>query len=454
MRTSRKIQLQLLAQNTVFAVLLVAAAVLAAYLLRDNKLQWDATLNQRTMLSPPTREVLQKMQGPVAITAYATTQDVVSGDVRAAIREFIAPYQQVKADLTLTFVDPREQPKQTAAANVRSNGEMVIEYGKRAEHLTTLTEQAMANLLMRLARSQERLVMYVDGHGEPKLDGEANFDLGQFGRQLATKGFKVQGLNLTIAPQVPDNVSVLVIAQPRVEMLKGEVDKVLRYLEAGGSLLWMLEQEPLRGLQPLAEALQLQLTPGIAVDPAAARLGIQPTIALSSNYGFHPITENFTQFNTAFPLVRSIGMPAEGARGGWKATVLVEVAQNGWVETGDVERDVRFDQGRDVRGPVPAVVALERQVKDKDQRVVVTGGSSFLSNQFVGLLNNVDLGVNILNWLSEDDNLITIQPRARVDSSFTLTRTSLTLVVIAFLALLPAAFLLAGGMIWWRRRRA
>jgi hypothetical protein len=152
--------------------------------------------------------------------------------------------------------------------------------------------------------------------------------------------------------------------------------------------------------------------------------------------------------------VRSIGTPPEGAGGGWKSSVVVEVAQNGWVETGDVERDVRFDQGRDVRGPVPVVVALERKVKDKDQRVVVTGGSSFLSNQFIGLLNNVDLGTNILNWLSEDENLITIQPRARVDSSLELSRPQLTLIVTLFLALLPVAFLVAGGLIWWRRRRA
>ena len=453
MRTSRKVQLQLLAQNTLFALLLVAAAVLTAYLLRENKLQWDVTLNKRTSLSQAARDVLERIEGPVSITAYATTQDAMSGDVRAAIRDFIGPFQQAKPDLTLTFVDPREQPKQTQAANVRSNGEMVIEYGQRTEHLTTLTEQAMANLLMRLARSQERVIMYVDGHGQPKLEGSANFDLGEFGRQLGTKGFKVQGLNLTIAPQVPDNASVLVLTHPRVEMLKGEVDKIVRYVEGGGSLLWLIEQEPLRGLQPLAELLKLQLTPGMAVDPAAARMGIQPTIALSSNYGFHPITENFTQFNTAFPLVRAIGTPPEGG-GGWKSTVVVEVAQNGWIETGDVERDVRFDNGRDVRGPVPVVVALERQVKDNTQRVVVAGGSSFLSNQFVGLLNNVDLGTNLLNWLSEDENLITIQPRARVDSSLQLTRTTLTLIVIVFLVLLPAAMLFAGGMIWWRRRRA
>ena len=453
MRTSRKIQLQLLAQNTLFAVLLVAAAVLAAYLLRDNRQQWDVTLNQRTTLSQATRDVLARMQGPVTVTAYASTQDAMGGDVRATIRDFLAPYQRIKPDLALSFVDPREQPKQTQAANVRANGEMVIEYGKRSEHLTTLTEQAMTNLLMRLARSQERLVMYVDGHGEPKLDGGANFDLGEFGRQLGNKGFKVQGLNLAVAPKVPDNVNVLVLTHPRVEMLKGEVDKILAFVEGGGSLLWLIEQEPMRGLQPLAELLMLQLTPGIVVDPAAAQLGIPATIALSSNYGFSPITEGFAQYNTAFPMERAIGTPADGGKG-WKPTVLVDVGQNGWVESGSLEGQLRFDKERDVRGPVAALVSLERQVKDRTQRVVVGGGSGFLSNQYVGMLNNVDLGTNILNWLAEDENLITIQPRARVDGSLQLTRTALTLIVFVFLAVLPAGLLVAGGTIWWRRRRA
>jgi uncharacterized membrane protein len=77
MRTSRKVQLQLLAQNTLFALLLVAAAVLTAYLLRENKLQWDVTLNKRTSLSQAARDVLERIEGPVSITAYATTQDAM-----------------------------------------------------------------------------------------------------------------------------------------------------------------------------------------------------------------------------------------------------------------------------------------------------------------------------------------------------------------------------------------
>ena len=84
---------------------------------------------------------------------------------------------------------------------------------------------------------------------------------------------------------------------------------------------------------------------------------------------------------------------------------------------------------------------------------MVIGGSSFLSNTIVGQLGNQDFGTNVLNWLSEDENLITIQPRPRADSELNLTRAKLGVIAIGFLLFVPAAFLLAGGMIWWRRRR-
>jgi len=451
MKAGSRLQLQLLIQNGAFAVLLVVAAVLIVWLLRDSRAQWDLTQSQRNTLSKSTADVLKKMEGPIKITAYATSTDPQLGDLRRLIHDFVEPYRRVKPDVTLSYVDPREHPKETQAANVRSNGELVVEYGKRSEHLTDLNEQSMANLLQRLARSQERLIVYLDGHGEPKLDGSANFDLGDFGRQLGNKGFRIQPLNLASVQDVPQNASTLVIATPRVELLKGEAEKVQHYLEHGGNLLWLIDQQPLRGLQPIAEHLGLQLTPGTVVDPTGADLRLGPTIALATAYGIHPITNNFT-LTTAFPLVREIATKPDN--GNWHVTRLVEVAKRGWVETGDLKKDLRFDPDREVHGPVVVAVAMERKVNDKNQRVVVVGTSEFLSNQYVGLLSNLDLGVNMLNWLAEDENLITVQPRARIDSQLNLGRSAQALIGFGYLLVLPAAFLLTGALVWWRRRKA
>ena len=122
MKASAKLQTQLFIQNGIFALLLIAAAVLIIWVLRDNRVQWDLTQNQRNTLSKATLDVLKKMDGPIRVTAYATLQDPQLGDIRRVIHDFVEPYQRAKPDLTLNFVDPREHPKETQTANVRSNG--------------------------------------------------------------------------------------------------------------------------------------------------------------------------------------------------------------------------------------------------------------------------------------------------------------------------------------------
>ena len=97
--------------------------------------------------------------------------------------------------------------------------------------------------------------------------------------------------------------------------------------------------------------------------------------------------------------------------------------------------------------------ALERPVEDRTQRIVVIGTAHFLANTYLGLAGNLDLGVNIVNWLVGDDDLITIQPRATVDSSLDLGRVGLFAIAAGFLVVLPVAFLAAGAATWWRRRR-
>ncbi len=449
MKLNRKLKLQLLLQNGLFVVLLLGLAAAIAWVTRDAKIQWDLTQSQRNTLSQGSAEVLEQMAGPISVTAYATAQDV-EGDVRKTVQTFLAPYQRTKKDFTLIFVDPREQPQKAQAAGVRMNGELVVEYNGRNEHLTNLTEQELTNLLVRLARSSERQVMSLDGHGERKLDGRGNHDLGEFGNQLTVKGFKTTALNLAQAQDVPDNISTLIIAGPRVDLLPGEAAKIRRWVEKGGNLLWLLDNDSLRGLQALADELGLDLISGTVVDPRAGGLKLPATFALATSYGQHRITENSTM-TTVFPYARRIAA-TEGSK--WHHTPLVEVAREGWLETGGINDKVAFDRNRDIGGPIVVAAALERDLGSRKQRVVVAGTGQFLSNQYVGLLGNLDLGVNMVNWLAGDEALITVQPRTRSDLSLELSRAGLALIGIGFLVVLPLAFLVAGGVIWWRRRKA
>ena len=448
MKLNRKLRLQLLFQNGLFVVLLVGVAVAIGWLTKDVRIQWDLTQGQRNTLSQVSADVLKQLAGPIKITAYAAVD--TEGDMPTVVKTFVERYQRVKKDVALDLIDLREQPQKARAAGIRMNGELVIEYNGRNEHLTNLTEQELTNLLVRLARSSERQVMALDGHGERKLDGRANQDLGEFGNQLAAIGFKTAALNLMQVQDVPENISTLIIAGPRVDLLSGETGKIRRWVEKGGNLLWLIDNDTLRGLRPLADELGLDLISGTVVDPSAAGLKLPATFALASSYGRHRILENFT-VKSVFPYANRIA-PNEGSK--WRFTPLVEVAQSGWLETGGINDNVAFNKNRDIPGPIVVAAALERDVGARKQRVVVAGSGHFLANQFIGTLGNLDLGVNMVNWLSGDESLITIQPRKREDLSFELSLAGLTLITLGFLIVLPLAFVLTGGMIWWRRRKA
>jgi ABC-type uncharacterized transport system involved in gliding motility auxiliary subunit len=447
----RRLRLYLAAHHWAFVALVVAVAALAAILAHEYRFEYDLTRAHRNTLSAATLDLLRRLEGPVRVTAYAASRSERGGHPQRAVREFMRPYQRAKPDLELALVDPRENPKAAAEAAVRSALELHVDYRGRSARATALDEQAFAEALMRVARGTERLVFWLEGHGERRLDGEANHDLGEFGRQLERKGFRLAGLNLALAQEVPDNAALLVIAGPRTELFPGEVEKIKRYLARGGNLLWLLDPEPLRGLEPLAEALGLVLTPGVVVDPRGPQLGGSPAFAVGvrAGYGRHPVTDRL-ELNTLFPFARQIAtIESED----WRITPLIEVAQSGWVETGRLEPAPVFERGRDIPGPVNIATAFERTVGERLQRVVVVGNGAFLSNTFLGNGGNLDLGVNLFNWLAGDDDLIAIQPRPAADSRLDIAPLTLYLIAFSFLLVLPLAFALTGALVWWRRRR-
>lgn len=452
MKINRKIRFQLFMQNSLFVVLFIALVGLVGFLTREYHVARDITQSSRNTLAEGSVNVLKQMQGPINITVFVSNDDAY----RKTINDFLTRYLRSKPDIRIKFVNPAEEPKLAQDAGIRAEGELVVEYQKRVEHLVpSYVEQDMTNLLVRLARSQQRAVMFLDGHGERSLIGEKNHDLGEFGRQLGKKGFKLSNPDLTIAQQVPRNGAMLVIAGPQLDIPQSEVAKIIHYVASGGNLLWLIDDQNLRGLQPLSEYLGLNLTPGIVIDQSSAQYGADPKVAFASQYAEHPITKDF-MLRTLFPEARQIDLIKN--EGEWNVTRLIEVAPNGWLETGKTEGKVSFDAKSDIPGPINIALALERKAENMNQRVVVIGNGNFLSNTFFGNGGNLDLGVNIITWLSGDDKLITIQPRPLRDVNVTIpadgwSRFVAMMVFFGARLLLPLILLVTGIVIWWRRRK-
>lgn len=461
MNINRKLRFQLLVQNSFFVVLFLMLVVLLGYLAGQYHVAKDITQANRNILTQGSVNVLKQMKEPINITVFATKDDATGGDnFRKGMIDFIARYQREKKNVNLKFINPSIEPKLAQDAGVKEDGEVVVEFNKRSEHIIPpIAEQEMTNLLVRLSRTNQQAVMYLDGHGERNLLGVKNHDIGEFGKQLEKKGFKFANPDLTVAQAVPSNGAMLVIASPQVKVSEVEAKKIKAYLERGGNLLWLVDDNNLRGLESVAEYLGMTVSPGIALDMASAQYGADARVSFASLYGEHAITKNF-MLRTLFPEAHQVTAIGNDENG-WKVSNLVEVAPNGWLITGKLVKDAKpeFNEKTDKRGPINIGVALERIYGKKGQRVVVMGNANFLSNTFITNGGNLDLGVNIVNWLSGDDQLITIQPMPLKDINVTIPdsdtgRLVAWLVFHGFQYFLPLAMMVAGFYFWWKRRKA
>jgi ABC-type uncharacterized transport system involved in gliding motility auxiliary subunit len=365
-------------------------------------------------------------------------------------------YQRYKPDIALQFVNPDLLPDQVRQLDISVDGELYVEYGGRGEKLPHPGEQALTQILQRLSRAQDRAVVFLEGHGERKPQGVANHDLGAFGRELEKIGIQARPLDLAKVLQIPADTATLVIASPQTSLLPDEIRVVLDYVQKGGHLLWLLEPGDSVGLPALAALLGITMLPGVIVDADTPRLGIQhPAFIPIVDYGPHPIT---TPLRSPTLLPQAVALDVQPSPN-WQAAVLLESQSSSWTETGSLEGPLQFDPDSTERsGPLIVGVALFRPKPAANgsvaqQRVVILGDGDFLSNTYLGNGANLELGLNILNWLVLDEALIMIPPRVVPDPSLNLSEGALAWLAMVFLVVLPAGLIASGWLIWFYRRR-
>ncbi len=447
MRVSRQSRLKLRLASSSFIVLFLVAVGLLLALSRQYHRQFDWTESGRNSLSPASVVLLQRLTKPISITAYASANP----DLRRRITELVERYQRHDPRVSLKFVNPDTNPAQARSAGVRFDGEMTVEYGGQTQMVEQVSEGSLTNALARVGRGGGGWVVFLSGHGERSPEREANFDLSTWATQMTKRGIKVHTLDLGDNGQIPQNTSVLVIAGPRVDYLPGEVKQVEDYVNHGGNLLWLSDPGRLKGLRPLAEMLGVEFQPGVIVDPVSQLLtgGQSATFVVVTRYGQQPVVRGFNLM-TLFPDAGGITFDPPKK---WNAQVILDTAPSAWSAVGPLTKVTSFRKGKDIPGPLNIGVGLTRDHDQRQQRIAIIGDGDFLSNTFIGNGGNLDLGMNLINWLSNDDAYINIPTRIAPDLRLNLTRTAEAVIGFGFLLVLPLALVASGITIWLRRRK-
>ena len=471
----------------------VAILVGANYILARQNKRWDLTAARQYSLSDQTVRILESLESPIRVMVFAQEFDF------PRYRDRLAEYEYTSSQVSLEFVDVDGNPALARQYEVQSYGTVVFDYAGRVERVVSDQEQELTNALIKAVEGEERKAYFLQGHGERLPTGTERDSYSALADALRLDNLSVETVILSQAGEVPADAAVLVIAGPATDLLPTEVELLRTYLEGGGKMLFLID--PPDGpdaaardnLLGLIGEWGIEVGRDIVVDVSGVGqlLGTDATVPVAASYPPHPITDRFALL-TAFPLARSV-KPAAGGAGDRVATSFVETSPRSWAESnldltgGEVTMEV--DQG-DVAGPISIAAAVAVEVETPpdgsaaeaaeadagsdeeaaeaagdgadgaaeadegptETRVAVFGDSDFAANGSLGIQGNRDLVLNAVNWLAEQENLISIRPREPEDRRITLTADQQFRIQVASLFLIPGLIFGTGVYTWWRRR--
>lgn len=450
--------------NTVIMILAFTAILVIINVISFNR-HWraDVTATGEFTLSPQTVNVLKDLKEPVVAYAFFTPDNPGIG----VAEEFLREYKVKSRSFDYQIVDPETDPARATQYQVDQDGLVVFVAGERAARTADLSEQAFTSTLLRAVGRNLKTVCFLSGHGERSILGTTELGLSVAAQALEQELFEVRDFGVSSSGGVPGTCAVLVVAGPDRDLEKSDdpakdEGTILRsYLGSGGNGLFLLGPETPESWVRLLQEAGIELGGGAVVDQAsfAQPDRATPVIQPDQYYSDHPVTRPLVERSlvTFFPLVTRVAPLPQGQQPPAVLIIpLLFTSQRSWLESdvANVGTATYDQQANDRRGPVSIAVAAEFPAGGPEGtgRLLVIGNAGFAGNRFITSLGNRDLFINSINWLSQQEELISIRPKLSATRLLIISQREWTWILYSSVGLLPLLVSLVGAWTWWRRR--
>lgn len=423
----------------------------------------DVTANQSFTLSPLTTQVLKDLKEPVQAVAFFTNTGQSN---RQDVEDRLKEYTNQTDKFTYRFVDPQAEPQIARDYKIQFDGTVVMERGTRRENALQTDEQGLTNAILKVSQDKQPAIYFTTGHGEHSPTDTGNNGINLMKGAMEAENYKVDSIDLkTVTSTLPSDITGLIIAGPRQPFDPAEVKIVQDYLGKNGRVMIMVDPQTDSGLDSLLQAWGLKLNNDVIYDPKFGFFG-QAQVPVINTYPSHTVTADLTGQSTFFPGARSI-QQVTPAPTGKSVTTLLTTSDASWGETNFDQvkaQNATYEDGKDNKGPLNFAYAVEAAGGDQPARLVVIGNSSFVTNGTLtarvsvgGQQSQVQSGNgllfgNSLHWLAGQENLIAIPAKQPDSHPIFLNSEQQSFVFWSSFLFIPAAILIIGILIWWRRR--
>ncbi|MDD4632014.1 MAG: Gldg family protein [Proteiniphilum sp.] len=473
------------------AVLLIA--VFMGYLSSRPSLMayYDSTRMKTQTLTAPSKEVLAQLKGKMSITTYA---NLFANDYTSVLPQYYnqdmedyRPYMRFKPDMKMGYeyyyhpspgfenTNPQHakltmKERAEKLANVyKLNFKRFLTEDKikeieglaeeqyrftriietadgRTAHLRNFDDMMKKPSESEITAAMKRLIMkppkvgFLTDHQERSIEGRGDADYHSFAKSrtfryaLISQGFDTESVTLVKGRKIPDDIDILVIADPKTAYTDPEIEEINRYILSGRNLLIASKPGRTHLLQPLVEPLGVEFVAGTLVQESA---NFAPDLIFGniSSEGAE-LAKTYAEMSRTNTKITFPGVSGLTFRAGKGFTVkpvivtesVVTDSTRCWneLETKNFNDEVpRFnpDAGEELQASLPLVLSLERTINERVQRIIVMGSADGISNgefavQRVGVeTNNYALITESFRWFTQGEFPIDTSREANPDNA-------------------------------------
>ena len=432
-----------------YVVIVLAVIVVANYLGDHHNKTVDVTSNKQFTLSDETKKVAGNLKRPVNIYYFEKS------DNYERARDLFDRYKNLSSNIKVNYVDPDKKPDVARVEGARAMGDIIVDNGEKKETAKSLTEEELTGALVRASKTGEKTVCFVQGEGEHTIADTERDGLSSFKDALEKNNYKTQAISLIEKPEIPKSCVVLVVDGPRHDYLQPALDAIKTFVTGGGRAIFgfdpilNLPNDKMGDTPELAKLVGewgVTPNPDVILDLSSASRLFGQLSPVVGSYSQHPIVRVMQDNASVFPLARSLEVKAP-------AETLFSTQTDSYGLTNPKLPIKEADLATAKKGPFVLGAAATIGSGSNAGRIVVVGSSSFLGNQILAApVGNRDLALNMVNWLTSDEDLISIRPKEPEDRRLKITGSAVRVLFLTSVVFLPLIVIVSGFSVWWKRR--
>lgn len=462
---------------TLLCLVAIGLVYVASELLTERfGLSFDMTEGGIYEVSQETRNYLDTLEDPITLTVLAEQNDYETLQGYAQINELIKKYVLYShGKISVRYVNVYKNPsflQNYPTASALREGAVIVESSKRFKayqiddfyEFTTdaamnetyisgnVAEQKLTSGIQFVTMDVLPQIVLITGHNEAAMN--------EFDSLISQSNYQASTINL-LKSDIPDGSNLVILNAPQTDFTAQEIEKLDRYLEQNGSAVLYL-YSPNYGQHPVLERFAADW----GVRPVN-RLVIDPDRSVGSLSYIAPFVIKSDVTKTLESTTNSILMMAMPghlevlweSRGYRKLVPLLRSSGGAYAKSMDAPLTTLEQEDADVSGSYCLGVMSEQRLvegsKESVSRVFFYASDTLLADGFLQTPNlmNRAYATSLLNYLYKQEGGMVFPSKTMQSDQLTMTGDVATTIFWLLVVALPGATLLAGLLIWNKRRR-